>query len=180
MLRRLVRLAALGGVAGLAAAMLPACASVDLRESLVVTDVLSGWYDNGIKDGKVHLVPSITFRLKNVGAEPVRSVEITAAFWQQGRDGEWDSVLLKAIGGDGLEAGGSTDAITARLGVGYTLEGARADFFTHSQYLDVTAKLFAKRGGRIVGLGEFMLDRRIIPNARTDRATGSGKDAGRP
>ena len=39
--------------------------SVDLTEALAVTDVLTGWYDNGPKDGGSHVVPSINFRLRN-------------------------------------------------------------------------------------------------------------------
>jgi hypothetical protein len=35
-------------------------------------------------------------------------------------------------------------------------------------FKDFTAKVFAKRGGKIVKLGEFKIDRRIIPHSATD------------
>jgi hypothetical protein len=34
----------------------------------------------------------------------------------------------------------------------------------HSQFRDAVAKLFAKRSGTIVPLGEYPIDRQILPN----------------
>lgn len=141
--------------------------NVNLTEAIEITDVLTGWYDNGVTaDGKNHLLPSITFRVKNKSAQPLSSVELDAAFWQDGADGENDSVLVRAIGGQPLAAAASTEPLTVRAPHGYTLEGARADFFANPRYKDFIIKLFGKRGGRIFRLGEFKVERRIIPQAQ--------------
>jgi hypothetical protein len=145
-----------------------ACGTVDLSKTLQVVDAQSGYYDSGVKDGKNYLRPQITFRLKNVSSEPVNSVQLTIAYWMDGADGEWDSVLHKGIGSEGLAPGMATEPITARLHIGYTLEGARADFFTNSRFRDVTAKIFAKRSGKIFRMGEYKLERRIIPTEQRD------------
>jgi hypothetical protein len=137
---------------------------INLREALTVTDVFSGWYDNGVKDGKNHLVPSITFRLKNNTSEPLSSVQLTMDFWLEGADGPLDSSLVRGIGTEAVAPGSSTEPITVRSGTGYTLEGPRADFFTHSLFKDATVKIFAKRSGRIAPLGEFKIDRRLLPH----------------
>src|ERR1044072_6101836 len=79
--------------------------SVDLSKALEVTDVLTGYYDEGVKDGKARLVPSISFRLHNKGTEHIGPVQVTAAYWKQGDDGEWDSVVLQGIHAQGLPAG---------------------------------------------------------------------------
>ena len=139
---------------------------VDLSKALEVTDVLSGYYDNGLKDGKNHLLPSISFRLHNRGDRKIGPVQLTVAFWVDGADGEWDSVVLQGIHGQGLPAGASTESLLARGNVGYTLEGARADFFSHHLFKDVTAKLFASQSGSIVPIGQFKLERVIIPHMR--------------
>ena len=141
--------------------------NVNLAEAIEITDVLSGWYDNGVTpDGKNHMLPSITFRVKNRSARELTSVEIDAAFWQEGADGENDSVLVRAIGGEPLAPGASTEPLTVRAPHGYTLEGARADFFTNARFKDFIIKLFGKRSGRIYRLGEFKVERRIIPTTQ--------------
>jgi hypothetical protein len=51
-----------------------------------------------------------------------------------------------------------------RLASGYTIAQPRNELFTHSDFKDFTAKVFAKREGKIVPLGEFTLEHRILPH----------------
>jgi hypothetical protein len=142
----------------------PACGpSADLH-ALKVTDVISGYWDAGLKDGKNYLVPSVTFRLENSSAVGITGLELNVGYWRDGADGEWDSTLVQKIGNDSIPAGTKSDPVTVRCSVGYTLEGARADFFSNSLYRDVTAKIFGHRGGTIVPLGEVKLERQILPH----------------
>lgn len=160
-------------LAALSLSLAAACgASPNLTQALAVTDIISGWYDNGIKDGKNHLVPSITFRLKNQSDAPLNSVQLTVAFWAEGKDGEQDSFQVTGIGSTAVPPGQSTDSLTVRSTVGYTLEQPRAELFTHADFKDWTVKMFARRSGRIYAIGEFKVERRFIPH--------SSKDAGRP
>ena len=128
------------------------------------TDVLTGWYDAGIKDGLNHLLPSISFQLKNTDAVPASGVQLTVSFWQDGADGENDSFEVKGIGSEAVAPGESSAPILVRAEHGYTLEQPRNELFTHSQFKDFTAKLFAKRGGKIVPIGSFRIDRRVLPH----------------
>ena len=98
---------------------------IPLNEALAVTDVLSGYYDNGIKGTGTQYLPIITFKLKNQSVQKVPGIELDVAFWEEGATGELDSVQVKAIGGDGLAPGASTEALTVRPKVGYTFEGTR-------------------------------------------------------
>lgn len=64
-----------------AAVLLVACGQpVDLKTSLQVTDLATGWYDAGIVDTKNKLVPSITFRLKNTSTNKVPYVSMNVVF----------------------------------------------------------------------------------------------------
>ncbi len=137
-------------------------ARVDLTK-LAVTDVFSGWYDFGIVDGQNKLVPSISFRLKNTSDVPVTRVQILVSFWPEGADGELDSKDVTGIGGDAVAPGASSDPVLVRSAIGYTIDQPRAELFTHGQFKDFTVKLFARRSGAIVPLGEHKVDRRIIP-----------------
>lgn len=163
MVRRLLAPVVLG--AALAAA---SCNPPNLSQALAVSDVLSGWYDNGLKDGQNHLVPSITFRLKNQSDQEIYGVQLTVAFWVDGDDGEKDSMQVTGIGGTPVPAGQSTEPLTVRSTVGYKLEQPRSELFTHSIFRDWTVRMFARSGGRIYSIGEFKVDRRFIPHAVKD------------
>lgn len=167
MTRRLIAPAVLA-----AALAVASCTTVNLTQAIEVTDIISGYYDNGIKDGMNHMVPMITFRLKNRTAEPLNSVQLTVAFWAAGKDGELDSRQVVGIGGTPVQPGQSTESITVRSSVGFTLAQPRAELFTHVDFVDWTVKMFARRSGRIYSIGEFKVDRRFIPQ--------TAKDAGRP
>jgi hypothetical protein len=137
--------------------------SVDIAQALVVDDVFSGYYDFGVVDGLNKLVPSISFRLKNTSAEPISNVQVLVSFWREGDDGETYSREVQGIGNDDQAPGASSEPILVRSDIGYTLQQPRAELFTHRDFKDFTAKIFGKRAGRIVPLGEFKLERRLIP-----------------
>jgi hypothetical protein len=157
-------------VAALALVGSSACTpGVNLSSALEVTDVLTGYYDAGLKDGWNYLKPSITFKLRNKGTEKIEAVQLSVAFWQDGGEDEWDSHVMQAIRADGLEPNASTNALVARApNVGFRLEGARADFFQHTAFKDVTARLFASQAGTIYPLGRYKIDRVIIPHMGAD------------
>jgi hypothetical protein len=150
------------GVLLLAAAAASSCSHVDLKATLEVTDMQTGYYDAGNVEGKVHLVPSLAFKLHNKSGESLNAVQLMISYWLKGDDGEFDSIEVRGIGSDALSAGASTESIVARANHGFNLEGARADFFTHSLFRDTTAKVFALRGGDIVPMGEFKIDHQIL------------------
>jgi hypothetical protein len=163
----------------LSAIGLYACDSVDLGKSLTVVDTFSGYYDDGVvsegrpQAGWNRILPSLTFKLRNDGTKEISSIQLTVSFWQDGDDGEKDSAEVRGVGPEGLKPGATTEAITVRPPViGINQEGRRADIFQHSQFRDWTIKVFAKHGGNIVRLGEFKVDRRLIPHIPTS--------AGRP
>ena len=150
---------------GLALAASVSCGQrVDLS-ALAVTDTFTGWYDNGIKDCKNHLVPSLSFRLQNKGQAPATYVQLTVSFWMKDADGEYDAREVSGIGETPVAPGGSSEPILVRATLGYTLEQPRAELFTHSGFRDVTARVIAKRDGRLVRIAEVPIDRRLIPHA---------------
>lgn len=137
---------------------------VDLAKALKVTDVVTGWYDAGIVAGeKNKLVPSISFRLTNVGTSPVSSVYVTLSFKQIGDQQEWGSSYVKAVGPEGLAGGASTSPMVVRSSFGYTGEQARSQMLQHSKFVDAQVTLFAKSGSAPpVKIGEFKIDRQLL------------------
>jgi hypothetical protein len=161
----------------LVAAILTAAAcspSADLSKALEVTDIVTGYSDEGVHQVVMEgrdvaankLKPSITFTLRNTTTEPLTSIEIMASFWQAGSDGEWDSMQTYAVSGtQQLPGGQKTAAITLKPNVAYNVEGARVSVFKHYLYKPVTVKLFAKRSGSLYRLGEFKIDEVVLPAA---------------
>ena len=161
-------------VIGLTIATVSACGpGVDLAK-LEVSDIFSGYYDFGVvpdgpNRGQNKLVPSVSFRLKNNGAVPVDHVALTVSFWQVGADGENDSKEISGIGANQVEPGGTSDTLLVRSSVGYVTPGARSEVFDNSQFKDFVVKFFAKRSGKIVPIGEFTIDRRVLPQSMSSR-----------
>jgi len=136
----------------------------DLAKAVKVTDVVTGWYDAGIVAGqKNKLVPSISFRLTNVGTAPVSSVYVTLSFRQIGDQQEWGSAYVKAVGPEGLPGGSSTSPMVVRSSFGYTGEQARSQMLQHSQFVDALVSLFAKSGSAPpVKIGQFKIHRQLL------------------
>lgn len=150
----------------LAAALAAGCNSVDLKTQVQVVDVSSGYYDNGLTaNGLNHLVPSITFSLRNVSDREVSSIDMVVMYWAQGQDTEQDESLLKVVGGGGLPAGATSEPVVSRSRIGFTLAAPRAELFTNSRFVDWTAKLFLKRGGKIVPAGEYKIEHKLLLGA---------------
>jgi hypothetical protein len=156
-----VRLAAVVILALGSAACGPA---IDLKQDLQVTGVSTGWFDAGIVGGKNKLIPSITFVLTNASDHRVNSVQLNLAFWRKGEDGEFDDAFLQtAIDSTGLAPGAETAPITLRGSVGYTGEQPRLEMLEHRLFVDVTARLFVKRGSQQwTLLGEFPIERVLL------------------
>lgn len=151
------------------------CAQVDLKTALEITDWSSGYHDAGVTDtGDNKLVPSVTFKLKNVSPESVTSVDMVVFFWGVEYDTpkELDEVIVRVISSEGLAAGQTSEPVVVRSKQGFTTPYARAELFNHRQFRDVTAKLFVKRGGKIVAFGEYTIERRLLlanPTESTSR-----------
>lgn len=164
LIRRTLSIAACA--AGLAVTVLSAAGcgpSIALDKSVQLVDLHSGYVDMGIVSGKTKLVPSATVRVQNTGASTLSGFQLSAAFWRVGEDGQKDELLLPHTVAKDLAPGAKSDPIVIRANFGYTLEGARADFFTNSLFVDFTIKVFGKVGGRIYKVGEVTVERKILP-----------------
>ena len=136
---------------------------IDLKTALQVTNVSSGWFDDGIVDGKNKLVPSITFTLKNASAEPLSLVQLNLQFRRVGETDDWDTAFLKGVGSDALAPGAETAPITVRAKLGYTSEEPRAEMFQHKLWVDATVRIFAKHGSeQWTNLGDFPVKRILL------------------
>lgn len=136
---------------------------VDLKTSLQVGEVTTGWFDQGIVDGQNKLVPSIAFTLTNTSDRDISSVQLNVVFRRAGEADEWDAVFMRGLGTDGLAPGASTSQLVVRAKLGYTGDQPRAQMLQHPQFVDAKARIFAKHGSaQWVELGDFPIERRLL------------------
>src|SRR2546425_2967609 len=91
---------------------------VDLTKELQVEVVNTGWFDVGVIEGKNKLVPTVSFRLKNVSQAPLVTLQVNAIFRRVTDKEEWGSAFMPAAGSDGLRPGASTETLLAKSQLG--------------------------------------------------------------
>ena len=136
---------------------------VDLTKGLEIVDASTGWYDAGPVNGQNKLVPSITFKLKNLSDQPLAALQVNAVFRRVNDKDEWGSAYLAVTKSDGLPPGATSQPVTINSQLGYTGTDPRAEMLQNSQFVDAKVDLFAKYASlQWVRIGERPIERRLI------------------
>jgi hypothetical protein len=123
---------------------LSACSPrVDLKESIQVTDVSTGWFDAGIVDGKNKLVPSISFRLINTAEADLDGVGLNVVFRLADNDEIHEEVFKQRVPFDNKQ----TELIIVRSQNGFTGDPpqTRLEMLQHSQFRDMDVVIMARQ-----------------------------------
>jgi hypothetical protein len=147
-----------------AAAVAASCGpTVDLTKGLQVVDVSTGWWDAGVVDGQNKLVPSVTFKLKNVSDQKLDVLQANVVFRRVTEDKEWGSAFVKLTGTEGLAPGATTPSQTVKSQLGYTGTESRQQMLANTQFVDAKIQLFAKYANtQWQKVGEYTVPRTII------------------
>jgi hypothetical protein len=137
---------------------------VDLTKALQVEIVSTGWFDAGIVNGQNKLVPTVSFKLKNVSDQKLSALQVNARFSRGNEPEEWGNGFLPSVGPGGLAPGTTTDVLTIKSQLGYTgSDQSRAEMLQNSQFVDAKVELAAKYGGtQWKRLGEYPIARQLI------------------
>ena len=136
---------------------------VDLSQGLQVVDVSTGWWDAGVVDGQNKLVPSVTFKFKNVSDQTLDVLQANVVFRRVTEDKEWGSSFVKITGTEGLAPGATTPTQTVKSQLGYTGSESRQQMLANSQFVDAKIQLFAKYSNtQWQKVGEYTVPRTII------------------
>jgi hypothetical protein len=137
---------------------------VDLKKSLTVKIVETGWFDAGIVNGQNKLVPSITFTLTNQSGQKLVVLQANSIFRRVNDPNvEWGSGFKTVVGSDGLAPGGETAPITIRSQLGYTGTESRLEMLQNSKFVDAKTDLFSKYGStQWAKLGEYPIERKLL------------------
>lgn len=174
----------------LAGVLAGGCAApLDARTALAVTDVTTGWLDDGLDElGRNKLVPTISFRLRNVSDERIRTLQLNGVFRRcrpipagdpspaseispadplagtcVGEDREWGNAFVRAVGRDGFVPGSAAGPFTMESGLGYTGEQPRLEMLRHRDFVDVKVEIFVRhRADPWTRLSEHPIDRQLL------------------
>jgi hypothetical protein len=137
--------------------------TVDLSTGLQVLDVTSGWFDVGIVNGQNKIVPSVTFKVKNLSDQPLVVLQINAIFRRVTENDEWGSGLITAAGNEGLAPGATSEALTIRSQQGYTSSEPRLQMLQNTHFIDAKVELSAKYGAtQWKRVGDFPITRELL------------------
>ncbi len=138
--------------------------NIDPTTVLEAHDVVTGWYDAGIVEGQMNkLVPSISLKLRNTSAEPVRSIQINAIFKRVGEAEMWGEHFGWVVQRDPLAPGASTADLVLRSGLGYTGEQPRMQMLQNAEFVDAKVEIFLRQGSRVwAKLAEFPIERQLL------------------
>jgi hypothetical protein len=136
---------------------------VDLTKGLQVVDVSTGWWDAGVVNGQNKLVPSVTFKFKNVSDQTLDVLQANVVFRRVTEDKEWGSSFVKITGTEGLPPGATSESQTVKSQLGYTGSESRQQMLDNAQFVDAKIELFAKYGNiQWQKVGEYTVPRTLI------------------
>jgi hypothetical protein len=141
--------------------------SVDIKQTVEMTDTTGGWYDAGIVGGKNKIVPSVSFKLKKKPGTELDGLALNVVFRHPPAAGannaeDWDEVFIQRAN---FRDANETELLTIRPTAGYTGDPpqSRQDILNHSQFRDVRAHVFAKvSSSQWVELGTIDVKRELI------------------
>jgi hypothetical protein len=158
---------------------LTACAKApsdeEVKAMMQVTDVTSQWVSKLYHPWppKLILVPTVSFRVKNLTGKPLTYVDFNAIFKFKGDTQNLGDNFLAAIRSTPVPPGELSPVITLRSNFGS--EGrSLASFQNNPQWRRVEVKIFAQtHGSRLVPLGQWDVSRTI--DFKEPETVGMGK-----
>jgi hypothetical protein len=137
--------------------------AVDPVTALEPVEVVTGWFDAGIVEGKNKLVPSVSLKLRNKSDDQVRSVQINAIFRRVGEMEMWGEHFTFAVPREGLAPGEVGKELVLQSQLGYTGEQPRLQLLQNSQFVDAKVELFLKQGSQVWSkLAEYPIQRQLL------------------
>lgn len=145
-------------LAGVAAA----CAQHDPATELEVFDVETYWIVDSPRDGENFIAPTIRFRLRNRGEEPLSSVQARARFPGPAEEEPWGSIQQQVSYWREPLAPGEDRLVTVRSVGRYQAAAEPEDILRSPAFEDPRAEVFVRIGNSSwAKLAEAPVERRI-------------------
>jgi len=135
----------------------------ELKKTIEIIDVETKWVSKYYQPWppRLLLVPVLSFRVKNIGVEPLTYINFNAIFKFKGDPENLGDNFLAAIRGKAIQEGDVSDVITLKSNFG--VEGKSVESIrSNPQWKPAGVKLFARsKGSQFVLIGEWDVSRTI-------------------
>jgi|RhiMetStandDraft_4_1073278.scaffolds.fasta_scaffold435884_1 hypothetical protein len=137
--------------------------TVDLATGLEVLDFSSGWHDEGIVDGQNKLVPSATFKLKNISDQNLPVLEVNAVFRRPDETQELGAAYFPVTRSEGLAPGAVSKPVAVKSAFGYKGSEPRNVMLENRLFVDAKVEIFAKYSSlQWKRIAEYPIERKLI------------------
>ncbi len=135
----------------------------ELKASIELIDIDTRWEKKYYQPWppKLTLVPAISFKVKNIGEQPLSYVYFNGVFKLRGEKENLGDNFLAGIHGDPLEPGETSEEIILKSNFG--VEGDNVEHFKNNpEWKIAEVKIFAKsKGSQYILLGEHTVSKKI-------------------
>jgi len=135
----------------------------ELKSSIELTDIETRWEKKYYQPWppKLTLVPAISFKVKNIGEEPLSYIYFNGIFRFIGEKENLGDNFLAGIHGKPLMPGETSEVITLQSNFG--VEGDNVDHFKNNpEWKTAEVKIFAKsKGAQYALLNEYTISKKI-------------------
>lgn len=137
--------------------------TIDLKTALQTAELSTGWLDQGVVDGKNKIVPTASFKFKNVSNQTISTLQGNVIFRRNGENDELGNGFVRVTGTEGLAAGATSQSLTVSSQHGYTSTETRAQMLQNQLFVDGHVQIFAKYAStQWTLIGDYPIERRII------------------
>jgi hypothetical protein len=150
-------------------AALAGCKAHDPARELAVSAIETYWVVDSPQQGQNFVAPAVRFRLKNVGSEPLGSVDARARFPAPDQDEVWGSIQEQVSTWRKPINPGQDVVVTVRSAGRYQSPAAPDDMLRSAGFRDPRVEIYVRIGASPwAKLGEAAVERRIgAPGALT-------------
>ena len=148
----------------------------ELKSSIELTDIETRWEKKYYQPWppKLILVPAISFKVKNIGEEPLSYIYFNGIFRFVGEKENMGDNFLAGIHGKPLMPGETSEDITLQSNFG--VEGDNVNHFKNNpEWKTAEVRIFAKsKGAQYVLLDEYTISKKI--NFKEPEPVGKGEE----
>lgn len=105
------------------------------------------WVDKRIRPGEAIIVPSITFKVKNMGVKLLKNVAFQGVFQYDENNENLSDGYVIALQGKGLQPGETSDDIFLKGSFGYTASSKQAFVHNINEWKQIKVRMYARAYG---------------------------------
>jgi len=162
-MKRIAAAAVLGALSLLALAGCKSMTTEELKGTMEITDIETKWVMKYYQPWppRLILVPQLSFRVKNIGTQPLTFVNFNGVYNFKGEAENFGDCFLSAIRGKAVPVGEKSDVITLKSNLG--VDGKNlANIRDNPAWKTAEVRLFARsKGSQFVLLGIYDVSRYI-------------------